>query len=96
MRLGSRRRVVALAAVLVSALGALNVTGVLPIPVGPLGDRQSAARDNAGSTVNYDTARRAVYLTALVENTGMTPVTVVGVSPVGVTVPGSVEVLGSM
>ena len=94
---GSRKGIsVGLAAAVVIALLA-NATGTALIPIGPLGDHQSAVRDPGGaSTVNYDPQRTALYLTALVENAGPLPATVVRVTPVGVTVPGSVEVVGSM
>ena len=92
-----RGRIAVSAGVLVVLLIALNTTGIVLIPSGPLGDHQPAVRDPGGaSTVDYDPQRTALYLAALVENTGPVPVTVIRVTPVGVTVPGSVEVLGSM
>jgi hypothetical protein len=95
---GSRKQiVVAVAALVLVALLAANTTGSALIPIGPLGDHQPAVRDPGGaSTVNYDPQRMALYLTALVENAGPLPATVVRVTPVGVNVPGSVEILGSM
>jgi hypothetical protein len=92
---GWMRLVVGLTAILVVTLLALNVTGIAPIPIGPLGDHQPAVPDNAVSTLNYDPQRSAEYLTALVENTGPVPVTVVRATPIGASVAGSVEVLGS-
>jgi hypothetical protein len=77
-------------------LVALNMTGVLPLPRGPLGIHQAAIPDSARSTLDYDPQRAAIYLTPLVENTGPFSVTIVRVTPVGTTVPGSVEVLGSL
>lgn len=88
---------VGLAALVVVGLLALNVTGTTPVPVGPLGQPQPAVPDSGGvSTLTYDPQRTAEYLTALVENTGAVPVTVLRVTPVGVTVPGSAELVGSL
>lgn len=94
----SRKRIaVGLVALIVVTLLALNVTGIAPIPNGPLGNHQPAVRDGGGaSTLNYEPQTTAIYLTALVENTGPLPATVVRVTPTGVTVPGSVEVVGSL
>jgi hypothetical protein len=61
-----------------------------------MGDHQPAVPDIATDTVDYDPHQVRRYLTAVVENTGPVPVTVVRVTPTGVTVPGSVEVLGSL
>lgn len=95
MNRGLRRFVVGVAAILAVTLLALNGTGIAPIPIGPLGDHQPAVADNAMSTLNYDPQRAAEYLTALVENTGPVPVTIVRVTPIGMSVSGSVEVVGS-
>ena len=93
----SRKRItVDLAVVIVVTLLGLNVTGVAPIPIGPLGAHQPTVPDIAGSTLNYDPQNTATYLAALVENTGPLTATVVRVTPTGVTVPGSVEVIGSL
>lgn len=98
MRAGRRARVAAaLAGVVALVLLALNVTGIAPIPIGPLGDHAAAVPDPGGvSTLNYEPQRSQIYLSAVVENAGTVPVTVVRVTPVGVSVPGSVAVLGSM
>jgi hypothetical protein len=85
--------IAALAAVLL--LG-VNVSGVAPVPVGPLGDHQPAVPDSARSTLDYQASRSAIYLSPFVENTWPVPVTIVRVTPVGTTVPASVEVLGSL
>jgi hypothetical protein len=93
----SRSRIAVVPVVAVAVLLGINVTGAAPLPTGPLGDQQPAVRDPGGaSTVNYDPKVAALYLTALVENTGPFPVTIVRVIPIGVTVPGSVQVVGSM
>jgi len=94
----SRRLIaVGLAALIVVTLLALNVTGIAPVPTGPLGDHQPAVRDPGGaSTLDYVAQNTNIYLTALVENAGPLPATVVRVTPIGITVPGSVEVLGSL
>jgi hypothetical protein len=94
----SRKRIaVGLAVLIVVTLLALNVTGIAPVPTGPLGDHQTAVRDGGGaSTLNYDPQNSAIYLTALVENAGPLPAVVVRVTPTGVTVPGSMEVIGSL
>jgi hypothetical protein len=88
------------ALVLVLGVGVLlvaNITGVAPVPNGPLGGHEAAAPDPGGvSTLNYVADRAHIYLTPLVENTGLVPVTIVRVTPVGVTVPGSVRVIGSL
>jgi len=90
-------RPILLALLAILAIGvALNVTGLIPIPVGPLGDHQPALADSARSTLDYVPSRTAVYLSALVENTGPIAATIVRVTPVGVSVPGSVTVLGSL
>lgn len=95
--LSRRRIVVGVAAAIVVTVVALNVAGVVPVPTGPLGAHQPAVRDGGGvSTLNYDPHVGAVYLTALVENTGPIAATIVRVTPIGVTVPGSVVVLGSL
>ena len=87
---------VSVATLMVVALVALNVTSIALIPIGPLGDHQPAVPDVASETIDYAAERVPVYLTALVENTGPVPVTVVRVTPIGTSVPGSVEVLGSL
>ena len=88
------------ALVLVLVVGVLliaNATGVAPVSNGPLGGHEVAAPDPGGvSTLNYVADRPHIYLTPLVENTGPVPVTIVRVTPVGVTVPGSVRVIGSL
>lgn len=89
------------AIVLALSLGAVlfiaNVTGAAPVPNGPLGSYEAAVPDPGGvSTLNYIADRTHIYLTPLVENTGPVPVTIVRVTPVGVTVPGSVRVIGSL
>lgn len=89
------RLAIGLSTILIVALLALNVTGVVPIPTGPLGDHQPAVPDNARTTLNHDPQASAQYLTALVNNTGPVAVTIVRVTPIGTSVPGSVEVLGS-
>jgi len=90
-------RPILLAVLVILAIGvALNVTGLIPIPVGPLGDHQPAIADSSRSTLDYVPSRTAVYLSALVENTGPISATVIRVTPVGVSVPGSVTVLGSL
>ena len=97
MKLGRMRIAAVPTAVVATALLALNVTGVAPIPTGPLGDHMPAVPDPGGrSTLNFDPQLTPMYLTALVENAGPIQVTVVRVTPVGVSVPGSVEILGSM
>jgi hypothetical protein len=90
----SRRLIALIAAVAVVAAIALNVAGVVLIPVGPMGSQQPAVRDVARSTLNH--RDNAEYLTPIVEDTWPVSVTVVRVTPVGVTVPGSVQVLGSL
>jgi hypothetical protein len=94
----SRWRVtVGLAAVVVITLLGLNVSGLAPIPIGPLGDHQPAVPDPGGaSTLTYSPQNNGTYLAALVENTGPLPATVVRVTPTGVSVLGSVEVIGSL
>jgi hypothetical protein len=89
--------VAVLAAVTGVTLLALNVTGIAPIPTGPLGDHQPAVSDGAGATtVPYVLQRVPEYLTPLVENTGPFSATIVRVTPTGTTIPGSVVILGSL
>lgn len=88
--------VVGLGALTVAGLLVLNVVGLAPLPLGPLGDHQPAVPDIAVDTIDYDPHQIPWYMTALVENTGPVVVTIVRVTPVGTTVPGSVEVLGSL
>lgn len=83
-----------LALVGVALLGA-NVSGAVPLPFGPMGDRKPATRDNAFGTMGHAFTTPPFYLTVQVENTSPVPVTVLGVRPIGETVPGSVEILGS-
>ena len=93
----SRWRIaIGLASVVAVALLGLNVIGAAPIPMGPLGDHQPAERDNAGSTLNYDPKNTGTYLSAQVENAWPLPAKIVRVTPTGVSVPGSVEVIGSL
>ena len=96
MKLGGLRVVGAFVVVSAIVALALNVAGVAPIPVGPMGDQRPALPDVASDTIDYAPIRDAEYLTALVENTGPLPVTVIRVTPIGTTVAGSVEVLGSL
>ncbi len=94
-----RKRIVAAVAVpvvVIAAWLALNVTGVAPIPTGPLGDHEPPVRDIAWSTLNYVPVRTIHYLTPLVENTWSLPVTVVRLTPTGVSAHGSVDVVGSL
>lgn len=95
--MNSRWKAIALGLAAVAVLGvlALNVTDAVAIPFGPLGDQQPPVPDVAGDTIDYAPQRVPEYLSALVENLGPVPVTVVRVTPIGVTVPGSVEILGS-
>jgi hypothetical protein len=96
MTWGPKRITAGVTALVILALLALNVSGVFPLPAGPLGVHQGALPDIARSTVNYDPQRTALYLSPLVENTGPVPVTIVRITPVGTTVPDSVEILGSL
>jgi hypothetical protein len=93
----STRLAAAVAALVLLALAALNVTGAAPIPLGPLGNHQDALLYGASVTIDYAADRVPIYLTAVVENTGSPlAVTVVRVTAIGVAVPGSVEILGSL
>jgi hypothetical protein len=98
VRTGRRLRVAAaLAGVVALLLLALNVTGLAPIPTGPLGDHAATVPDPGGvSTLDFEPKRSRIYLSAVVENAGPVPVTVVRVTAVGVSVPGSVAILGSL
>ena len=74
-----------------------NATGAAdPIESGPLGDHQQPIEDGADMTMTYVPNRGPVYFTPYVQNAGPMPATIVRVVPVGVTVPGSVEVLWSL
>jgi len=90
------RAAAVVAAVLVIGLVALNVTNAAPLPTGPLGDHQALDSSAVDDMVDYQPGESVLYIAALVENTGPFPVTVIRVTPLGVTVPGSVEVLGSL
>jgi hypothetical protein len=91
------RIAVGLGVVIAFALLGLNVTGAAPIPIGPLGDHKASVRDPGGvSTLRYSAQNTATYLSAQVENTWPITATVVRVTPTGVSVPGSVEVIGSL
>jgi hypothetical protein len=97
MRRNWGRSAIALAVGLGAVLVVANVTGAAPVPNGPLGSHEAAEPDPGGmSTLNYVAGRTHIYLTPLVENTGPVPVTIVRVTPVGVTVPGSVRIIGSL
>ncbi|HJW21232.1 MAG TPA: hypothetical protein VJ506_02265 [Candidatus Limnocylindrales bacterium] len=92
-----RSRVIAISLATIAVIGvvALNVTDAVAIPFGPLGDQQPPVPDVAGDTIDYAPGRVPEYLSPLVENLGPVAVTIVRVTPIGVTVPGSVEILGS-
>ena len=96
MRWSRTRIAIGAVAAIVLVLLALNVTGIAPVPTGPLGDHEPAVSDVAVTTMGHDPAGTPVYLVPVVENAGPLSATVVRVTPTGVTVPGSVEVLGSL
>ena len=81
--------------VLLGSLVVANVTGYLPIPVGPLGARFEG-EDLATLTTPHDADASPIYLVPFVVNCGPVDVRIDRVVPTGVTVPGSVDVLGSL
>ena len=87
---------VGVAGVVAAVLIGANVVGAAPLPFGPMGDRQPAVPGPGVGIQGHSTDVTPYYLTAQVENTWPLAVTVTGVRPLGVTVPGSVEVLGSL
>ena len=96
MRGTVRTWIVGITAAATLSLATLNITGVVPLPMGPLGGQQPAARDVAWSTMPFSPSPSPLYLVPFVTNGGPFSATIAAVIPRGVSVPGSVEVLGSL
>ena len=85
------------AAILAIAWLALNVTGNTLLTTGPLGDYHEPDEDSINEIADYVPGEQtALYFTADVDNSGPTAATIVRITPLGMTVPAAVQIVGSL